>query len=52
MYDISTLAVIAQQSNTNAPFAFTGVINTVQNVGGSVFASTAVSGCSPRARTA
>jgi hypothetical protein len=38
MYDISTLGVIAQQNNTNAPFAFAGVVNTVQNVGGSVFA--------------
>jgi hypothetical protein len=37
MYDTSTLAVIAQQNNANAPFTFTGAINTAQNVGGSVF---------------
>src|SRR3954468_13066687 len=38
MYDTATLSVIAQQSNANAPFTFTGAINTQQNVGGSVFA--------------
>jgi DNA-binding beta-propeller fold protein YncE len=38
MYDTSTLSVIAQQSNANAPFTFTGAFNTQQNVGGSVFA--------------
>jgi hypothetical protein len=37
MYDTSTLAVIAQQNNANAPFTFTGAFNTAQNVGGSVF---------------
>ena len=37
MYDTATLAVIAQQNNANAPFTFTGAINTQQNVGGSVF---------------
>ena len=37
MYDTATLAVIAQQNNTNAPFTFTSAINTLQNVGGSVF---------------
>ena len=37
LYDITTLNVIAQESNANAPFTFTGVINTAQNVGGSVF---------------
>ncbi len=38
MYDTATLSVIAQQSNANAPFTFSGVFNTQQNVGGSVFA--------------
>ena len=38
MYDTATLAVIAQQNNANAPFTFTGAFNTLQNVGGSVFA--------------
>jgi hypothetical protein len=37
MYDTSTLAVIAQQNNANAPFPFTGAFNSIQNVGGSVF---------------
>ena len=37
LYDITTLNVIAQESNTNAPFTFTGVFNTAQNVGGSAF---------------
>ena len=37
MYDTATLTVIAQQSNANAPFTFSGVFNTQQNVGGSVF---------------
>lgn len=37
LFDTATLAVIAQQSNTNAPFTFTSAINTLQNVGGSVF---------------
>ncbi len=38
MYDTATLGVIAQQNNANAPFSFTGAVNTLQNVGGSVFA--------------
>jgi DNA-binding beta-propeller fold protein YncE len=38
MYDITTLNVIAQENNANAPFPFTGAFNTAQNVGGSVFA--------------
>jgi DNA-binding beta-propeller fold protein YncE len=38
MYDTSTLNVIAQESNANAPFPFTSAFNTQQNVGGSVFA--------------
>jgi DNA-binding beta-propeller fold protein YncE len=37
MYDTATLTVVGQQSNANAPFTFTGVFNTAQNVGGSVF---------------
>lgn len=37
MYDTSTLNVIAQESNANAPFPFTAAFNTQQNVGGSVF---------------
>jgi DNA-binding beta-propeller fold protein YncE len=37
MYDIATLAVVAQQNNANAPFTFAGAINTAQNTGGSVF---------------
>src|SRR4051794_34777275 len=37
MYDTATLTVVAQQSNANAPFTFSGVFNTQQNVGGSVF---------------
>ncbi len=37
MYDISTLAIIAQQNNANAPFTFANAVNTTQNVGGSVF---------------
>ena len=37
LFDTATLAVIAQQSNANAPFTFTSAINTLQNVGGSVF---------------
>lgn len=37
MYDITTLNVIAQESNANAPFPFSGAFNTQQNVGGSVF---------------
>ena len=37
MYDMSTLAILAQQNNANAPFTFANAINTTQNVGGSVF---------------
>ncbi|MGB7721096.1 MAG: hypothetical protein WBL65_14415 [Bryobacteraceae bacterium] len=37
MFDINTLAIVAQQNNANAPFAFTGAVNTLQNVGGSIF---------------
>jgi hypothetical protein len=37
MYDITTLNVIAQENNANAPFPFSGAFNTQQNVGGSVF---------------
>jgi DNA-binding beta-propeller fold protein YncE len=38
MYDTATLAVVAQQSNANAPFTTTAAINTTANIGGSVFA--------------
>jgi hypothetical protein len=38
MYDTATLAVIAQQNNADAPFSFTAAVNTLQNIGGSVFA--------------
>jgi hypothetical protein len=37
LYDTATLAVIAQQSTSNAPFLMTGSFNTVSNVGGSAF---------------
>lgn len=37
MFDIGTLTILAQQNNANAPFAFTSAVNTLQNVGGSVF---------------
>lgn len=37
MFDMTTLAVTAQQNNANAPFAFTGAVNTAQNTGGSIF---------------
>ena len=37
MYDTATLGIIAQQNNANAPFTFTSAVNTLQNVGGSVF---------------
>ncbi len=37
MFDIGTLAILAQQNNANAPFPFTSAVNTLQNVGGSVF---------------
>jgi YVTN family beta-propeller protein len=38
MYDTATLAVTAQMSNASAPFQTSAVFNTLQNVGGSVFA--------------
>ena len=37
LYDTSTLSVIAQMNNANAPFPFTANFNTRQNIGGSVF---------------
>jgi DNA-binding beta-propeller fold protein YncE len=37
MFDINTLAIVGQQNNANAPFAFTGAVNTLQNIGGSIF---------------
>ncbi|MGA2148959.1 MAG: hypothetical protein ABSH49_28790 [Bryobacteraceae bacterium] len=37
MFDIGTLAILAQQNSANAPFTFTSAVNTLQNVGGSVF---------------
>jgi DNA-binding beta-propeller fold protein YncE len=37
MYDTATLTVLGQASNANAPFPFTGALNTQQNVGGSIF---------------
>jgi hypothetical protein len=37
MFDTATLAVLGQQNNANAPFTFSSVFNTAQNVGGSVF---------------
>jgi YVTN family beta-propeller protein len=37
LFDMATLAVIAQENNANAPFSFSSAVNTVQNVGGSVF---------------
>jgi len=37
LFDIATLSVIAQQNNANAPFPFANAVNTLQNVGGSVF---------------
>jgi DNA-binding beta-propeller fold protein YncE len=37
MFDTATLAIVGQQNNANAPFAFAGAFNTAQNVGGSVF---------------
>jgi DNA-binding beta-propeller fold protein YncE len=37
MYDTATLAVVAQQNNANAPFTTTAVINTLANIGGSIF---------------
>ena len=37
MYDTATLAVVAQQSNANAPFTTAAAVNTTANIGGSVF---------------
>lgn len=37
LIDTATLAVIAAENNANAPFTFTSAVNTLQNVGGSVF---------------
>ncbi len=37
MYDTATLAVVAQQSNANAPFLFNVNFNVQQNIGGSGF---------------
>ncbi|HEV2444278.1 MAG TPA: beta-propeller fold lactonase family protein, partial [Candidatus Sulfopaludibacter sp.] len=37
LIDTATLAVIAQENNANAPFPFTGAVNTIQAVGGSIF---------------
>lgn len=37
LFDMATLAVIAQENNANAPFSFASAFNTVQNVGGSAF---------------
>jgi DNA-binding beta-propeller fold protein YncE len=37
MYDTATLAVIAQQNNANAPFTTTAAVNTLANIGGSIF---------------
>jgi hypothetical protein len=37
LIDMATLAVIAQENNANAPFTFSSAINTLQNVGGSIF---------------
>jgi hypothetical protein len=37
MFDTATLAIVGQQNNANAPFAYTGAVNTLQNIGGSIF---------------
>jgi DNA-binding beta-propeller fold protein YncE len=37
MYDTATLAVIAQQNNANAPFTTAAAVNTLANIGGSIF---------------
>ncbi len=37
MYDVATLAVVAQQSTANSPFPFTSGFNVLQNNGGSAF---------------
>ena len=39
MFDINTLAILGQQNNANAPFSFTGAVNTLQNIGGSIFSA-------------
>jgi DNA-binding beta-propeller fold protein YncE len=37
MYDTATLAVVAQQNNANAPFTTAAALNTLANIGGSIF---------------
>ncbi len=37
LYDISTLSVLGQMNNSNAPFPFGTTFSTLQNTGGSVF---------------
>jgi YVTN family beta-propeller protein len=37
LYDTATLAVIAQQSTSNAPFPMPAAFNVLQNIGGSTF---------------
>ena len=37
LYDLATLSILAQMNNANAPFSFSAVFSTRQNVGGSVF---------------
>jgi DNA-binding beta-propeller fold protein YncE len=37
MYDTATLAVVAQQNNANAPFTTAAAVNTLANIGGSIF---------------
>ncbi|HXJ44741.1 MAG TPA: hypothetical protein VNH18_35975, partial [Bryobacteraceae bacterium] len=37
LYDVSTLSILGQMNNSNAPFPFPAAFNTRQNIGGSVF---------------
>lgn len=37
LYDVSTLSILGQMNNSNAPFPFAAAFNTRQNIGGSVF---------------
>ncbi len=37
LYDVSTLSILGQMNNSNAPFPFNAAFNTRQNIGGSVF---------------
>ena len=37
MYDTASLSVIGQQNNANAPFTTTAAVNTLANIGGSIF---------------